>query len=431
MLAQQVYHEHDEDINISNDTNGPIHSDNKNINKELNKYEEKCLFFENRLLNELEELDDPLELFLEYINFINDLGISHFENKLKLLLERCINYIFVLDTYSNDPRFVKIWFFYLDLFVFDNNVIQYQDNLAFMFLNGIGQRLTMFYIEWANMFWNLKQFDKSLLILEYGIKQNSRPIKRLQEMLKDLHLKLSEMKMHITPFPMNSWDIFMQELIQNSNAPSFITHRTTNTSTNTNHEISKLASPIRQTSLQIFEDTTDTLKTNKLRSDPVYQINQIEGRLPEKIDCNFDLIYNTKYQYGEISFEELFSLMKRSPQKIVNSYLSSSSSVPLQSKNSIKRKAFEDINIETNESDLSKRQKMAERLPSSQPPINNSNNNIQMPDDRDTTVEYNTRTSILPLKEEDDNNLTTNNTNTVTFFSKDAINEVYSMFNQN
>lgn len=432
MLAQQVYHEHDEDINISNDTNGPIHNDNKNINKELNKYEEKCLFFENRLLNELEELDDPLELFLEYINFINDLGISHFENKLKLLLERCINYIFVLDTYSNDPRFVKIWFFYLDLFVFDNNVIQYQDNLAFMFLNGIGQRLTMFYIEWANMFWNLKQFDKSLLILEYGIKQNSRPIKRLQEMLKDLHLKLSEMKMHITPFPMNSWDIFMQELIQNSNAPSFITHRTTNTSTNTNHEISKLASPIRQTSLQIFEDTTDTLKTNKLRSDPVYQINQIEGRLPEKIDCNFDLIYNTKYQYGEISFEELFSLMKRSPQKIVNSYLSSSSSsVPLQSKNSIKRKAFEDINIETNESDLSKRQKMAERLPSSQPPINNSNNNIQMPDDRDTTVEYNTRTSILPLKEEDDNNLTTNNTNTVTFFSKDAINEVYSMFNQN
>ncbi|KAK5960046.1 protein kinase BUB1 PWA37_002534 [Arxiozyma heterogenica] len=432
MLAQQVYHENNEDIDSHNNENSPVHNHNRNhnINNEVNRYEEKFLFFENRLLNELEDLDDPLELFLEYINFINDLGLPYFENKLKLLLERCINYIFVLGTYSNDPRFVKIWFFYLDLFIFDNDVIQYQNNLLFMFLNGVGQRLAMLYIEWANMFWNLKQFDKSLLILEYGMKQNSRPIKRLQDMLKDLHQRLLEMKIHITPFPMNHWDIFIQELIQNSNTPSFITHKITSTNTGTNHNISKIVSPVRQTPLQIFADTTDTSKISKPKPSPVYQINQIEGRLPEKIDCNFDLIYNSKYQYGEIGFEELLSLMKPSPRNIENpGLLSSSLSVQAQPKNSVKRNAFEVINIDTDESNSIKRQKMMEQLPSSQPPINNSK--IQIFDDRDATVEYNTKISLLPLKEEEDNNLTTNNTNTVTFFSKDAINEVYCMFNQN
>ena len=310
-------------------------------------------FLKNRLLNELEDSDDPLELFLEYINFINDLGLPYFENKLKLLLERCINYIFLLETYSNDPRFVKIWFFYLDLFIFDNNMIQYKDNLSFMFLNGVGQRLAMFYIEWANMFWNFKQFDKSLLILEYGIKQNSRPIKRLQEMLKDLHLKLPEMNVQITPFSMTNWDIFVQELIQETNTPNFITHKIRNT----NYSSAKIVSPIRQKPLQIFEDTTDNLKINKPRSGPIYQINRIEGRLPEKIDCNFDLIYNTNYQYGEISFEELLLLMKKPFQKI-NRPSSSSSPVPLQlKKHSVKRNAFEDINIKATESDPIKKQK--------------------------------------------------------------------------
>lgn len=401
MLAQQVYYD-------NNDTSST-------------KFESRCLHFENKLLNELEDLDDPLETFLEYINFINDQDDITLNTKLKQLLERCINYILILQTYNNDPRFVKIWLYYLNLFLEQDNLIQLNNNLLFMFLHGVGTKLTMFYIEWADVLWNLKQFQNALLILKYGMKQNARPIKKFKFILQDLQDRLREM--NLLDNHNDTWQDFIIQLMETYTIPTFIT-QIPSIETSTSKIIRQGQGNNTKTQLQIFEDATTKFNT---KIQPIYQINKVEGRLPEKIDCNFDLIYNEKYQYGEISFEQLFSTM-RGPDQIM-------SSVPTTH---LKRNILSEIEPrdeprQEESEDLIKKRKLIESLPSSQPPI--ANNKSQIFNDKkiikDTTIEYKTHTSILPLKEEEDNNLTTNNTNTITFFSKDAMNEVYSMFNQN
>lgn len=398
MLAQQVYYDQD---NV-NEPPTPMNNDDFNSN---------CIHFENRLLKELEDMDDPLELFLEYINYINDISsASLIESKLKQVIERCIKYIVVLKTYDNDPRFIKIWLFYLDTFVND----QFQDNLIFMFTKGLGNKLALLYMEWANLFWNMKQFENSLLILQYGINNNARPVKRLHFMLNDLQVRLTELNVTLTTKV--TWDAVLTRLTKDYRPPDFIT----------NDIVAKIDDlpTIRQSKpLQIFQDTTQELNNKKpvhstKKAAVVCKTIKIGDRKPEKIHCNFDLIYNDAVPFGEVSFEQLL-LIRRAKRK------------PSFSPSSNKRNAFEIIESpprvkKQSTFDEMKRRQVIESMPSSQPPVQK----MAIFNNKDT-IKYKTHTSVLPLKEEDDNNLTTNNTNTVTFFSKDAMNEVYSMFNQN
>lgn len=75
--------------------------------------------FEQRLIDELPALSDPITLYLEYIKWLNNAypqGGNSKQSGMLTLLERCLSHLKDLERYRNDVRFLKIWFWYIGTF---------------------------------------------------------------------------------------------------------------------------------------------------------------------------------------------------------------------------------------------------------------------------------------------------------------------------
>lgn len=75
--------------------------------------------FKQRLIEELPKLDDPITLYLEYINWLNNAypqGGNTKQSGMLTLMEKCLSHLKDLKRYQNDIRFLKIWFWYMELF---------------------------------------------------------------------------------------------------------------------------------------------------------------------------------------------------------------------------------------------------------------------------------------------------------------------------
>ncbi|CCF60444.1 hypothetical protein KAFR_0K00880 [Kazachstania africana CBS 2517] len=345
------------------------------------------LIFEKRLLTDLEDMDDPLELFLDYISWIHEAN-ENFDFLIDIM-ERCLSYIKSFETYHNDPRFLKIWLLYMD-FIKSENLNDYLTIFNFMYSNNIGSKLSLFYEEYSKLLWKANLNLESLYILNVGINQNSRPYNRLIKKFNDIETKLRELDL----FQDNWQQLVNFNIFQSNDDPPFIKLKILNDS------------PVKKTSkLNVFNDNNNDNNNNNINSNtttnnnnnndniPVYKIVNIENRKPEKIDCNFDLIYNS----SEFNFDQILALSRNVYHK--NNY-------------------------------KSKKRKLAPLQEKPKPPLLTSTQN----DQQNGVI---TKTSILPLKDSSVENtiksnklLTSSPTQTVTFFSKDAMKEVYSMFNQ-
>lgn len=97
-------------------------------------------------LKDFEELDDPLQVYLNYIDWThrNFLQGASSSSGLFSLLERCASKFRDVPHYKNDSRYLKVWLEY----------IEYHDTPrdAYIYLatKGIGTKLARFYEEFAH-----------------------------------------------------------------------------------------------------------------------------------------------------------------------------------------------------------------------------------------------------------------------------------------
>lgn len=435
------------------------------------KVSEIRLEFEKRILHELDELDDPLELYLDYINWINNAypqGGQSKQSGMLEVLERCLMYFKDFDTYKNDPRYLKLWLWYLELFAGSES--EKQSLFVFMMRKQIGSKLSLFYEELAAFLEKQQDLPQAKDVLARGIENNARPLGRLRRTSQRFDERMRDMSVDVPSVP-HGGSILDGELpsivlgrargqIEEASLKSKPSH-----SASAKHEIFKDVAGTDQfddlkkegwdhldgraqrnkeneASKQLLapgvnlgtlkQDGSTKTSVNRVpifkdsigRSGPIYKILEIPGRKPEKIDCNFDLVYPTKNQ--EYCFEELLAMSrgiyhKRPKAKRVLEIetidISDNHSRERPSKQ--QKKALKEISPPSE----------AYRPSAQESQISNENDNLQ----DFKAVE---RTSILPLNDEPTLHYGTQKKSapsspTVTFFSKDAIEEVYSMFNQN
>ncbi|KAI5846813.1 Mad3/BUB1 homology region 1-domain-containing protein [Tricharina praecox] len=123
------------------------------------------------------ELDDPLEVWLRYINWTVETFTSGHsaDSGLLQLLERATKEFIHDNQYKNDPRYLKLWVQYAQ---------DYSDTprevYAYLARNEVGQRLALFYEEYAALLESLGRRNQADEIYQMGIDANANPIKRLQ-----------------------------------------------------------------------------------------------------------------------------------------------------------------------------------------------------------------------------------------------------------
>lgn len=447
-----------------------VSSSQKEQHSQLNQTK---IAYEQRLLNDLEDMDDPLDLFLDYMIWIStsyiEVDSESGQEVLRSTMERCLIYIQDMETYRNDPRFLKIWIWYINLFL-SNNFHESENTFKYMFNKGIGTKLSLFYEEFSKLLENAQFFLEAKVLLELGAENNCRPYNRLLRSLSNYEGRLREMNIVENQNSVPDSRERLKGRLNYRTAPFFIRKFLTSSlmtddkenraNLNSNVGVGKSAPNVYQDSIVVadFKSETERLNLNsskqpsnqrlkngnkktsiyadqKQSNNPVYKLINTPGRKPERIVFNFNLIYPENDE--EFNTEEILAMIKglykvqRRGKKHTEDYTSD--------KNRKKRKL--DVLVERRQD-----------LPSSQPPVVPKSTRIEVFKDDDnpsqsthhknTQVQVQTTTSILPLKPVVDGNLAhetpvkpslTSNASrspTVTAFSKDAINEVFSMFNQ-
>lgn len=131
--------------------------------------------FENKL-KEAEELDDPLQLYVDYIQWTH----NHFpqgsnaESGLLNLLERCTSFFRDAPYYKNDPRYLKIWLEYAGYSDLPRDIFVYLAKKT------IGSLLALYYEEFARFLEQRGQLDDAQEVYELGIEKEARPLARLE-----------------------------------------------------------------------------------------------------------------------------------------------------------------------------------------------------------------------------------------------------------
>lgn len=153
--------------------NDLIHTDNQTLQKQLLLQRTE---FENSLNPDLlQDLDDPLDSYLQYIKWIREnyrTGNNN-ESLLVQVLERTTHDFKDDPYYKNEIRYFKVWLEYITYSDHPGDVFSY------LLKKKIGSDLSLFYEEYSLFFELNDQWDNAQSILKLGISNNARPQKRL------------------------------------------------------------------------------------------------------------------------------------------------------------------------------------------------------------------------------------------------------------
>lgn len=312
--------------------------------------------FESSLLVKIEDHDDPLVLYLDYIDWINHAfpqGGSSRSSGMLDVIERCITYFKDSERYRDDERYVKIWLWYMELFS-DKYKSDCKDLFIFMLRNRIGSKVPLMYEELSSLLYELKEYKYAISVINLGLKEckygNKLLVDKRQLLLEKLGddakviddsvemldgaervilgKKQSELRekaksnktsdretkmnssiytdsqdpeVHDEPLScLRNWDIF--EILHSRNKENRI-----------------LAEPLILNELD-RPFSGDQLKGGKKmilfqdnlgRSEPVYKLIKNNSGKLEKIDYNTNLLL---YEGREICLEEILTMMKSNTQ---------------------------------------------------------------------------------------------------------------------
>lgn len=152
---------------VSGFNNGSTFKQRDQLNKQRQQFESQ--------LNDLEDMDDPLEVFTNYIKWCHDMFPqgNNPESGLLTILEQCTSTFKDAIHYKNDPRYLKVWLEYG----------KYSDSPMEIFIylakKQIGNELALFYEEFAKILELNQKYNDAKEVYEIGINGNARPVNRL------------------------------------------------------------------------------------------------------------------------------------------------------------------------------------------------------------------------------------------------------------
>ncbi|KAH3672247.1 hypothetical protein WICMUC_004342 [Wickerhamomyces mucosus] len=399
-------------------------------NPQLKKkqFEERVKIEES--LKDIDELDDPLQPYLDYIQWINNNYPSGHtvESGLIQVLERCSSQFRDVLYYKNDPRYLKVWL----------NYAKYSENPRDIFVylsrKEIGKSLALYYEEYANYLEvNNRNFQAEKVYLE-GIRHMARPIARLQRRYNEFTVRYKQKEQQQEDLLKNEPQspVFpVRSALAVKSGGSLFSYDAPKSSQkrkldvfNDDDEENEKNSPIgrggwdnlgtskyrnKENKLEAQPWAGEMLKqngkssslkssTNKISvfkddfashdtSFPVYKIIKTPGKKTEKVDLNFDLLYQKNEEY---CIEEILFMMRN---------------------NNIKSVPAEEIEVD-------RPIEASKNLPIT--------NNPLIPKNSKSKKNIESETIHLQIP-----NLKSKASPTKTFFTKSAAEEVYSMFNQN
>ncbi|CAB4445658.1 unnamed protein product [Rhizophagus irregularis] len=147
----------------------------------------------NAELENLDELDDPFDVYDRYIKWTMENYPQAFgpHSRVCQLLEIASNK-FVNDArYKNDPRYLRCWLQY------SKHVGKHKELFAFLKSNGIGLDLATFYEEYAEIMETMKCYKEANEIYETGISRGAQPLERLNKRYKQFLTRMTLMDVNL------------------------------------------------------------------------------------------------------------------------------------------------------------------------------------------------------------------------------------------
>ncbi|EGV60641.1 protein kinase [Yamadazyma tenuis] len=136
---------------------------------------------------DLDDLDDPLEVYVRYIRWCHDSYPqgNNAESRLLEILEKCTTDFRDFNQYKNDSRYLKIWLEYA----------KYSDSPTEIFIylakKEIGRELSLYYEEFAKVLELRQKFSDAQDVYHIGLQNNARPVSRLIRSSKQFELRKS------------------------------------------------------------------------------------------------------------------------------------------------------------------------------------------------------------------------------------------------
>ncbi|KAI5286955.1 hypothetical protein KEM54_006351 [Ascosphaera aggregata] len=149
--------------------------------------------FEEELSN-IDESDDPLDIYDRYVKWTFNAYPSAQatpQSGLLSLLERATRAFLTSSDYKNDPRYLRLWLHYIRLFSDAPREV-----FVFLIRNGIGERLALYYEEFAVWLEGAGRFSQAEQIYKMGLEKEARPIERLSRKYREF-LKRVETKSRV------------------------------------------------------------------------------------------------------------------------------------------------------------------------------------------------------------------------------------------
>ncbi|ODV93297.1 hypothetical protein PACTADRAFT_5085 [Pachysolen tannophilus NRRL Y-2460] len=236
-----------------------------------NRLKTERAYFEN-MIRDTSDLDDPLDPYLEYINWTlaNFPPDSRLQSGLIDLLQKCTHDFKDDSLYKNDPRYLKVWLEYIK---YSESPIEI---FTYLYKKKIGLNLSLYFENFANYLEKIGNFKNCSEVYKTGLGNlNVRPYQRLinryvdfKERLKNYEREGALSKDESPIFGNLAFSRSSSESLDQIQEPELKRQKLTNNS-------KSIAKPI----------------FNNEESNKVYKIIKVPGKKDERWDINLDLLY--------------------------------------------------------------------------------------------------------------------------------------------
>jgi len=134
-------------------------------------------------LAQLAENDDPLDVYDRYVRWTVDAyptAQATPSSQLHTLLERATRAFVTSAQYRNDPRYLRLWLLYVQLFADAP-----RETFVFLARHGIAAELALFYEEYAAWLEGAGRWAQAEEVYKLGIEREARPAQRLLRKFKE------------------------------------------------------------------------------------------------------------------------------------------------------------------------------------------------------------------------------------------------------
>ncbi|KAK0469804.1 uncharacterized protein EV420DRAFT_67422 [Desarmillaria tabescens] len=142
--------------------------------------------FQSRLATSLEEEDDPLAIYVQFVQWINNNYTDNDPSSgLQEVLKEATATFKNDSTYKNDLRYLKLWTQYVRTMDRSAGIAAY----ASLVKNQIGISYSILYEEYAKLLEAEGKFSDAEHIFRSGIKRQARPVERLKSRYRDFRTR--------------------------------------------------------------------------------------------------------------------------------------------------------------------------------------------------------------------------------------------------